>query len=329
VWTGELKVEKELNQEFTTAFPIMEAVPAMRPGIYLLAAQPGNVAGNDYGERTTQWFIVSDLGLTAYSGTDGIHAYINSLATTAPLEGVEIRLLARNNEVLAVKQTDAGGAVAFEPGLARGEGGLSPALIIASGDGGDYAFLNLKQSAFDLTDRGVAGRDVPQGLDAFVFTERGVYRTGETVYVTTLLRDAAGIAVPGVDLTMVVERPMGWSIAAPSCRIRDWRPLARRADHLLGADRNLARRRLFRPERSLDRGSDLPGRRLRAGSVGVRPHHQGHPHLAKCPCRSPARRPLPLWRAGSRPQHRRRGEYRQGRRAAGLPGLFLRPRRRE
>ena len=28
--------------------------------------QPGNVAGDDYGERTTQWFIVSDLGLTAY-----------------------------------------------------------------------------------------------------------------------------------------------------------------------------------------------------------------------------------------------------------------------
>ncbi len=209
VWTGELKVEKELNQEITTAFPIMEAVPAMQPGVYLLAAQPGNDAGNDYGERTTQWFIVSDLGLTSFSGTDGIHAYINSLATTAPLEGVEIRLLARNNEVLSVKKTDAGGAVAFEPGLARGEGGLSPALIVASGDGGDYAFLNLKQSAFDLTDRGVAGRDVPQGLDAFVFTERGVYRTGETVYVTTLLRDAAGIAVPGVDLTMVVERPDG------------------------------------------------------------------------------------------------------------------------
>ncbi len=209
VWTGEIKVEKELNQEITTAFPIMEAVPTLEPGIYLLAARPGNVPGDDYGERTTQWFVVSDLGLTAFSGTDGIHAFVNSLATTAPLEGVEIRLVARNNDVLAVKKTDANGGVAFAPGLARGEGGLSPALLIASVDGGDYAFLNLKQSAFDLTDRGVAGRDVPQGLDAFVFTERGVYRTGETVYVTTLLRDAAGSAVPGVDLTMVVDRPDG------------------------------------------------------------------------------------------------------------------------
>ena len=56
----------------------------------------------------------------------------------------------------------------------------------------DYAFLSLKSPAFDLSDRGVAGRPVPAGLDAFVYTERGVYRTGETVAVTALLRDARG-----------------------------------------------------------------------------------------------------------------------------------------
>lgn len=209
VWTGELKVEKKLNTDITTAFPIAEAVPEMQPGVYLLAAEPADVPSDEYGERTTQWFIVSDLGLTAYSATDGIHAFVNSLASTAPLGDVEVRLIARNNEVLAVKKTAANGSVAFEPGLARGEGGLSPAMLVASGDGGDYAFLNLQQSAFDLTDRGVAGREPPKALDAYVFTERGVYRTGETVYVTTLLRDAASVAVPGVDLTLVVTRPDG------------------------------------------------------------------------------------------------------------------------
>lgn len=207
VWSGELAVEKSLNQEITTAFPIMEAVLKLQPGVYLLTAQPGG--GGEYGERTTQWFIVSDLGLTAFSGTDGIHAFVNSLASTAPVEGVEIRLLARNNEILATKKTDAKGAVKFAPGLARGEGGLAPALIVASAADGDYAFLSLQQQAFDLTDRGVAGRDVPQTLDAFVFTERGVYRTGETVHVAALLRDAAAKAVPDVDLTLVVQRPDG------------------------------------------------------------------------------------------------------------------------
>ena len=209
VWSGELDVGRKLNEEITTAFPIDEAVPDMKPGVYLLAAEPADVPGDEYGERTTQWFIVSDYGLTAYSGTDGIHAYVNSLASTGPLEGVKVRLIARNNDVLATAATDEKGAVTFAPGLARGEGGLSPAMLVASGKGGDYAFLNLKSSAFDLTDRGVAGREPPKGLDAYVFTERGVYRTGETVHVTTLLRNAAGIAVPDVNLTLVMERPDG------------------------------------------------------------------------------------------------------------------------
>src|SRR4029077_10149549 len=58
-------------------------------------------------------------------------------------------------------------------------------------------------------DRGVAGRDIPDGLDAFVFPERGVYRTGETVHITALLRDAEGNAPPDTPLTLVIERPDG------------------------------------------------------------------------------------------------------------------------
>ena len=84
---------------------------------------------------------------------------------------------------MATRRTDAAGHALFEPGLVRGEGGLSPALIVASDPRGDYAFLNLKGPAFDFSDRGVTGRIVPAGLDAFVYTERGVYRTGETVHV--------------------------------------------------------------------------------------------------------------------------------------------------
>jgi uncharacterized protein YfaS (alpha-2-macroglobulin family) len=116
--------------------------------------------------------------------------------------------MARNNEQLAVRQTDRNGFLHFEAGLARGEGGLAPAAIVAA-EKNDYAFLNLKSPAFDLSDRGVAGRAIPAGLDAFVYTERGVYRTGESVAITALLRDAQGSAAMNVPLTVVVERPDG------------------------------------------------------------------------------------------------------------------------
>jgi uncharacterized protein YfaS (alpha-2-macroglobulin family) len=207
VWGGELTVEPKLNTEVTTAFPIDQALGDLKPGIYVMTAAPKDAISNDYDQRASQWFIVSDLGLTAYSGHDGIDVFIHSLASAAPLGQVEVRLIARNNEVLAVKPTDRDGFAHFEVGLTRGEGGQAPAAVVVA-DKADYAFLSLKSPAFDLSDRGVAGRQVPAGLDAFVYTERGVYRSGETVHVTSLLRDARGIAAAS-PLTLVMERPDG------------------------------------------------------------------------------------------------------------------------
>ncbi|MET0472067.1 MAG: alpha-2-macroglobulin, partial [Xanthobacteraceae bacterium] len=142
-------------------------------------------------------------------GNDGIHAFVHSLDTTQSKGAIEVRLLSRGNEVLANKRTSDAGHVQFEANLTRGEGALAPAMLIATDSKGDYAFLSLKAPPFDLSDRGVSGRVVPAGLDAFVYTERGVYRSGETVQVTTLLRDGQGIAALDVPLTLVVERPDG------------------------------------------------------------------------------------------------------------------------
>src|SRR5262244_525566 len=195
VWKGEMSVEQTLNTEVTTAFPVAEAV--------------GALPQDEFDALATRWFIVSDLGLTAFSGNDGIHAFVHSLDTTQPKGASEVRLLSRSNEVLASRRTDDSGHVQFEANLARGEGALAPAMLIASDSGGDYAFLSLKVPGFDLTDRGVSGRVVPAGLDAFVYTERGVYRSGETVQVTALVRDGQGMAALDVPLTLVVERPDG------------------------------------------------------------------------------------------------------------------------
>ena len=209
VWSGELTTDTTLNQEVTTAFPVDQAIGDLKPGVYVMTALPKAPGSDDDYQLATQWFIVSDLGIAAFSGNDGIHVFVNSLATTEAVARAEVRLVGRNNEILATRKTDESGHVLFEAGLARGEGGLSPALLTVSGESTDYAFLSLKSSAFDLSDRGVAGRGVPSGADAFVYAERGVYRTNETIYLTALLRDGQGNAMTGSPLTLVVERPDG------------------------------------------------------------------------------------------------------------------------
>ena len=100
---------------------------------------------DDFRGLATQWFIVSDLGLTAYSGNDGMHAFVHSLEMAAGSNAVEVRLISRANEVLATKRTNAHGYVQFEAALTRGEGSASPAIVVATDANGDYAFLSLSR----------------------------------------------------------------------------------------------------------------------------------------------------------------------------------------
>jgi hypothetical protein len=132
VWKGELTVERVRNSDVTTAFPIGEAVPKLAAGVYVMVASPAGLVDERYEPLATQWFVVSDLGLTAFSGNDGVHAFVHSLETTQPGNAVEVRLLSRSNEILSTKRTNASGYVQFEAALARGEGGMAPAMIVAT-----------------------------------------------------------------------------------------------------------------------------------------------------------------------------------------------------
>ncbi len=213
IYAGEMQVASRLNEDVTTAFPVAEAIPRMQPGVYVLVAcaaakkDGGNENGNA-GRSATQWFIVSDLGLTAINGDDGVHGFVRSLATAEPVAGAGVRLIARNNEVLAAAKTDARGYVRFDPALVRGEGGQAPAVLVAETGAGDYAFLDTATAAFDLTDRGVSGRTEPGPVDGFTYADRGVYRPGETVHLTTLVRTRDGTASP-VPATLIFQRPDG------------------------------------------------------------------------------------------------------------------------
>ena len=200
----------------------------MKPGAYVITAAPATGNVDEWGPIATQWFIVSDLGLTTLSGNDGVHAIVRSLSSAEPVAGAKLRLIAVNNDVLGEAVTDADGYGRFEPGLARGTGGMAPQLVVAE-TGDDYAFIDLTRAAFDLTDRGVDGRPAPGALDVFLTPERGIYRPGETVHLTALVRDARANAVGDLPMTLVVERPDGVEfLRADALRRRPRRLLRRR-----------------------------------------------------------------------------------------------------
>ncbi|QEM82134.1 alpha-2-macroglobulin family protein [Halomonas binhaiensis] len=85
-----------------------------------------------------------------------------------------------------------------------------PALLTASStDGTDFNFVNLREAGFDLSDRGVAGTPAPDTVNLFATTERGIYRPGDSVYITALMRDLESRAMEKLPLTVIVQRPDG------------------------------------------------------------------------------------------------------------------------
>lgn len=212
IWTGTVEVASELNREVTTAVPVGALIQDFEPGVYAMTARPHNSA-DDEDTRATQWFVVTDLGLASLAGNDGLHALVRSLSSAQPVERVELRLIAVNNDILGRATTDTEGHARFEPGLLRGTGGNAPALLIAEGHDGDHAFLDLTQTPFDLSDRGVDGRPPPKPLDVYLVSERGAYRPGETVHLTALIRDTKARAVTDLPITLVVKRPDGLEYA--------------------------------------------------------------------------------------------------------------------
>ncbi len=132
LWQGTLSVKSELNKEMVTVFPLDEALPSRKPGVYALVAVPAGASDNYWDSRATQWFVVSDIGLSTYMGTDGLTVVARSLSDAKALSGVDLKLIARNNEVLGTATTDAQGSASFAAGLTRGLAAMAPAVLVAS-----------------------------------------------------------------------------------------------------------------------------------------------------------------------------------------------------
>lgn len=208
LWTGTAEVQQELNRDMTTRLPLDDVLADQPVGIYALsAAVPG--ADPYDSPAAMQWFVLTDLGLSSMSGADGLHVQVQGLSDAKARAGVEVELISEANAVIARSTSDDTGYAHFAPGLTRGTGSAAPAMLLARAGEEDFAFLSLRDAAFDLSDRGVEGRPAPGPVDVFLTTDRGAYRAGETINVTALSRGPRAQAIEGLPLIAVLKRPDG------------------------------------------------------------------------------------------------------------------------
>ncbi|MFN0076969.1 MAG: alpha-2-macroglobulin [Prosthecobacter sp.] len=142
-------------------------------------------------EATTKRFVlVTDLGLMVKKNADGSRdVFVQSIKSGEPVNGATITVLAKNGEYLLQQQSADGHALLPDVGNFQRE--KRPVAIIAT-LGNDLSFLPFERpdrlldfSRFDIG--GVLASE-KEALEAFLFTERGVYRPGDEIHLGAVLK---------------------------------------------------------------------------------------------------------------------------------------------
>ncbi len=213
VWRGEMDTPGDANASVTTVFPIADTIGRLQPGAYYIEVDNAEALAREEGRgnhaRARRWIMVTDLAFTAWRSGDGMDVTVRSLQTARPAHGAEVRLVARSNEVLASQVTGLDGKARFSAALMNGTDGNTPRLLAAYGPDGDFALLDLTRNPVDLSGQPIAGRDRPGHGDAYLYLDRGVYRPGETVQASALLRDLTGRALTARAGSLIVYQPNG------------------------------------------------------------------------------------------------------------------------
>ncbi|MEL6825453.1 MAG: alpha-2-macroglobulin [Pseudomonadota bacterium] len=211
VWSGTMDIQNIKNAPVVTVFPLPDVIETLQPGAYYIELSDAIELDRYEGPPASakRWVMLTDLALTAYRSESGLDVTLRSLQDGRVMPNAQVQLIARNNEVLGEAATGVDGRVSFNPELLAGTGTSTPKLILASGLKGDTAVLDLSRAPVDLSELNTGGRVTPGDIDAYLYTERGIYRPGETVHITALMRDRAGRAVTERNGTLITYRPNG------------------------------------------------------------------------------------------------------------------------
>jgi len=168
LWRGTMDVRNVLNQPVTTAFPIRETVKDWKPGAYFVViwndankpAREGDDDDSGTGNAAGMWVMDTDIALTSFTGRDGLNVFARSLETAQPLP------ISRSRCCRAATSRSQGDhrrrrRVTFPAGMMRAAG-LPRRRVMATDEGKqEFSRLELTKAAFDLSDRGIDGRDLP------------------------------------------------------------------------------------------------------------------------------------------------------------------------
>jgi uncharacterized protein YfaS (alpha-2-macroglobulin family) len=193
VYTGRFTTGSKPNTRATSLIPVENIAELQKPGLYFaVMRRPGT-----FGDYKITHFVVTDIGLHVRKYSSRMEVFVSSLESAKPLADVTVKLIGKEESVNGV--SDAKGQVSFSH-LPKGP------LLLTAFQNGQTTFIDMREPALDLSEFSVSGA-LAKPVLPFIFSNRDLFRPGETVDLSVLLRDLDGKSVANNTLHIRVKQP--------------------------------------------------------------------------------------------------------------------------
>lgn len=204
-YNKQLNLTNQKNNWLTTELDLDKLFKKDSRGLYILELSfeqndmifnPEDYNAEDYYNNPAEWgylyqygtrikpLIISDLALTAKSTSEGIVVFANDILSTKPLAGTKVNLISYQNQLLESGVTDSDGKFRFK---------TLDAFYVEGEYKNQKSILKFNDNRWNESLFDVGGVKVEQGgLKSFIFTERGVYRPGDEINLSLILRNKSG-----------------------------------------------------------------------------------------------------------------------------------------
>lgn len=209
----------QMNEKVFTSVRLADFTDKAEEGVYLIFACDASLdfdglATYDLSRESKEpWLskllFVSDLGITTYQGNDALTVAVRRLDDAKAVADADVEVFAANNSLLYSVKTDKDGYAVIPKEYIRGSNAAALSSVAVT-SGKDFNMLDLRSMRLWFEKK--EGRykiNNDSSLEVFSYTDRGIYRPGETVHFNALVRDHDLKASKLQALTLKIERPDG------------------------------------------------------------------------------------------------------------------------
>ena len=161
-----------------------------------------------YKNRAKKMVMATNLGVTAKMGSDDkLMVAVTDLLTAKSVSGASVKVYDFQQQLIKETQTNS-------QGFAEVNCNREPFVVLASSSQGKTYLKVNEGNALSLSKFEVSGGRVQKGIKGYIYGERGVWRPGDSLYLSFILEDEKKILPANHPVKMEMRNPMGQLVSS-------------------------------------------------------------------------------------------------------------------